>query len=99
MGNPATNQGDTHAMQPERRGRGRPKLLDEPTPVLVRVEVWERSMLEALASLNGWTLTDEMRLAVRKHLRSALDDDAPAGGCDRRDQGVPSRAQEAGASA
>lgn len=53
---------------------GRPKLLQDPTPMLVRVERRERDALSLLAALNGWSLNRELQLAVRKHLRTSLDD-------------------------
>ena len=54
--------------------QGRPKLLQDPSPILVRVERSERDVLELLAELNGHSLNREMQLAVRRHLRFALDD-------------------------
>lgn len=56
--------------------RGRPQLLKDASFIGIRVERHEREMLEALAALNGHSLTVEMRLAVRRHLRVALDDHA-----------------------
>ena len=53
---------------------GRPKLLEDPSPVLVRIESWERSHLEQLAAERGVTLTDVLRHALRRHIRQAIDD-------------------------
>lgn len=54
--------------------RGRPKLLKDPAAILVRVERAERELLEAFADLNGHSLNAEMQMAVRGHIRRALDD-------------------------
>jgi len=47
--------------------------MKDPQFLGFRVESWQRETLEALALLNGRTLTDELRAAVAKHLRTSLD--------------------------
>lgn len=52
--------------------RGRVPVMRDPIFTGVRVERWEREMLEALALLGDRTLTDEVRLAITKHLRTSI---------------------------
>jgi hypothetical protein len=57
---------------------GRPRRLENPVAILVRVERWEREWMEELAAFNERSLTDETRAAIKNHLRGGGIDDRVA---------------------
>jgi len=71
------------------------RILQDPSPILVRVERWQRETLDALAQHSGHSLNREMQLAVAKHLHTAHDDHVDGDRVDDSGTAIASRAGEA----